>query len=45
VKKPVKVEAGEIAPWFDEPGMGIQYELEESVKRLIDKNIIGRMGE
>jgi len=45
VKKNIEVEAGEIAPWFDEPGLGIQYELKESVKKLIDKNVIVRMGE
>lgn len=25
VIEPIKVKAGEIAPWFDEPGGGIQY--------------------
>nr|WP_264179281.1 TNT domain-containing protein [Sutcliffiella horikoshii] len=44
VKKPLEVEVGKIAPWFDEPGMGIQYELNESVKKLIEQNIIGRVG-
>ncbi|WP_404460880.1 T7SS effector LXG polymorphic toxin [Sutcliffiella horikoshii] len=44
VKKPVEVHSGKIAPWFDEPGLGIQYELNESVKRLIEKDIIRRVG-
>jgi predicted ribonuclease toxin of YeeF-YezG toxin-antitoxin module len=44
VRKPIEVQAGKIAPWFDEPGLGIQYELDQSVKNLIDQKIIGRIG-
>ncbi|WP_232490128.1 TNT domain-containing protein [Neobacillus cucumis] len=44
VKKPIEVQAGKIAPWFDEPGLGIQYELNQSVKKLIEQGIIGRVG-
>jgi hypothetical protein len=32
VKRLIEVQAGRIAPWFDEPGLGIQYELGQSVK-------------
>lgn len=45
VKKPIEVQAGKIAPWFDEPGLGTQYEFSQSVKKLIDQNIIGRIGD
>ncbi|WP_342603969.1 T7SS effector LXG polymorphic toxin [Peribacillus sp. FSL E2-0159] len=44
VKKPIEVQAGKIAPWFDEPGMGVQYELNQSVKNFIEQGIIGRVG-
>ena len=43
VKKPIVVQAGKIAPWFDEPGLGIQYELNQSVKKFIELGIIGRV--
>jgi hypothetical protein len=44
VKKTIEVQAGKIAPWFDEPGLGIQYELNQPVKKLIEQGIIGRVG-
>lgn len=43
VIKPVKVKAGEIAPWFNEPGGGIQYELYVSVEKLIKDGFIRRV--
>ncbi|MCO7125437.1 T7SS effector LXG polymorphic toxin [Sporolactobacillus shoreicorticis] len=44
IKKPIEVQVGKITPWFDELGLGTQYELNQSVKNLIDKGIIGRIG-
>ena len=44
VIKPIEVQAGKIAPWFNEPGGGIQYELSISVKKLIEDGFIRRVG-
>lgn len=44
IKKPIEVQVGKIFPWFDELGHGTQYELNQSVKNLINKGIIGRIG-
>ena len=43
VIKPIEVHAGKIAPWFGEPGGGIQYELKLSVKKLIEDGFIRRV--
>ncbi|KYC98002.1 TNT domain-containing protein [Heyndrickxia sporothermodurans] len=43
VAKPVEVQAGKIAPWFDEPGLGMQYELNDSVKNLIEQGVLRRV--
>nr|WP_311769433.1 TNT domain-containing protein [Parageobacillus thermoglucosidasius] len=43
VTKPIEVQAGRIAPWFDEPGLGIQYELNQSVKDLIEQGVLRRV--
>ena len=43
VVKPLEVKAGEIAPWFDEPGGGIQYLLPESIEDLLEAGIIRRV--
>ena len=43
VIKPIEVQAGKIAPWFGEPGGGIQYELNLSVKKLIEGGFIRRV--
>ena len=40
ILKPINSKAGIIAPWFNQPGMGIQYFTELSVKDLIDRNYI-----
>ena len=32
--------AGPIAPWFGQPGQGVQYQLNESVHDLIEKNFL-----
>ncbi|RFB15389.1 DUF4237 domain-containing protein [Bacillus sp. HNG] len=43
VTKPVNVQSGKIAPWFDEPGHGIQYEFDQSVKKLIEQGMLRRV--
>ncbi|MFC3932567.1 TNT domain-containing protein [Streptococcus dentapri] len=43
VVEPLEVKAGEVAPWFDEPGGGIQYLLPDTVDELLDNNIIRRV--
>jgi len=42
VLKPIEVSDGEIAPWFGQPGMGIQYYLGsgKSVQQLIDDGFL-----
>lgn len=36
VIKPINVLAGKTAPWFDQPGGGIQYKLPMTIQELID---------
>ena len=43
VVKPIPVTAGEILPWFDEVGGGVQYLLPETVDDLLDAGIIRRI--
>lgn len=43
VVKPINVKAGEIAPWFDESGGGIQYLLPNTVDELLDAGILRRI--
>ena len=43
VVEPIKVRSGTVAPWFDEPGGGIQYRLPQAVQELIDAGIIRRV--
>ena len=43
VVEPINVKAGEIAPWFDEPGGGIQYLLPDTVDELLDAGILRRI--
>ena len=43
VVKPIQVKSGEIAPWFEEPGGGIQYLLPETVKDLLESGAIRRI--
>ncbi|MFR8177395.1 MAG: TNT domain-containing protein [Christensenellales bacterium] len=40
VVKPIQVEGGKIAPWFDEPGGGIQYIMPESLDQLVKESIL-----
>ncbi len=44
VVKPIDAEAGPAAPWFGEPGGGIQYELPTSVKDAIANGSLRRVG-
>lgn len=43
VIEPINVKAGEIAPWFDEPGDGIQYLLPDTVDELLDVGVLRRI--
>ena len=41
VLKPIpNVEEGQIIPWFNQPGLGIQYKLEKSVQYYIDEGFL-----
>lgn len=40
VVKPVEAIGGEVAPWFDQPGGGIQYMLRKSIHELLDSGYI-----
>ncbi|KAK4463959.1 hypothetical protein QBC42DRAFT_264350 [Cladorrhinum samala] len=42
VSKPLLVLSGPIAPWFGQPGAGVQYQLYKSVKTLIDEGFLKR---
>ena len=43
VVEPINVKAGKIAPWFDEPGGGIQYLLPDTVDELLDAGVLRRI--
>lgn len=43
VVKSIKVQSGEIAPWFDQPGKGVQYKFDKSIKTLIEEGYIKRV--
>ncbi|MGH7144435.1 MAG: glycohydrolase toxin TNT-related protein, partial [Terriglobia bacterium] len=43
--KPVEVKAGLTAPWFYQPGFGIQYEMPMSIKQLLQQEYLKRVGE
>jgi hypothetical protein len=40
VVKPLRVQAGKAAPWFDQPGGGIQYKTEARVQDLVGKGYL-----
>jgi len=44
VVKPVEALSGKIAPWFDKPGGGIQYEFSQSIKEMLEAGILKRVG-
>ena len=39
IVKPIEVQAGKIAPWFNQPGGGIQYMLPDTVDELLNPNV------
>ncbi len=44
VVKPIDALGGKTAPWFDEPGLGTQYELSQSISDLIKGGYLKRVG-
>lgn len=36
VLRPIRADAGVTSPWFNQPGMGVQFELSQSVRSLIE---------
>lgn len=45
IVKSVKVQGGEIAPWFGQPGGGKQYKFSKSITYLLKAGIIKKVGE
>ncbi|MBE6050038.1 MAG: DUF4237 domain-containing protein [Clostridium sp.] len=43
VLKPIEVKAGGIAPWFNQPGGGIQYIMPDIIDELIDSGFLRRI--
>ncbi|KAF2817354.1 uncharacterized protein BDZ99DRAFT_493191 [Mytilinidion resinicola] len=43
VEVPFVVLAGPIAPWFGQVGLGVQFQMEKSVQRLVEGGWIGRV--
>lgn len=43
VVKPIEVQVGKIAPWFNQPGGGIQYMLPDTVDELLDLGVLRRV--
>ena len=43
VVKPIEVKAGEIAPWFNQPGGGTQYMFNKSIEELIKTGILRKV--
>jgi hypothetical protein len=43
VLRPIEVQAGEIAPWFGQPGGGTQYMFSQTIDELINAGILGRV--
>jgi len=43
VVKPIDVQSGKIAPWFDQPGGGIQYQFTQSIDDLIQSGYLRRL--
>ena len=44
VVKPVDGLGGKIAPWFDQPGGGIQYKLNQTIQELLNAGFIRKVG-
>lgn len=43
IVKPLEVQSGKIAPWFNQPGGGVQYVLPDIIDELIDAGILRRL--
>ena len=43
VVKPLDVQSGKTAPWFGQPGGGTQFELDKSVRELLEEGVIRRV--
>jgi hypothetical protein len=43
VVQPVEVQGGEVAPWFGQPGGGIQYEFSDSIENLVNAGVLRRV--
>ncbi len=43
VVKPIDVQSGKIAPWFDQPGGGTQYQFTQSIENLIQSGYLRRL--
>jgi hypothetical protein len=44
VAKPLDVHSGTAAPWFQQPGGGVQYQFSQSIQSLIRNAYIERVG-
>lgn len=44
VVKPIDALGGEIAPWFNQPGGGLQFKLGKTIQELLDGGYIRRVG-
>jgi len=45
ILKPIPgVKSGKIAPWFDQPGGGTQYQMPMSIEQLLKENYITPKG-
>jgi hypothetical protein len=44
VLKPINVDAGVSAPWFKQPGGGVQFELPQTVQQLIESGHLRAVG-
>lgn len=43
VKQSLTVRAGPIAPWFGQPGQGVQYKLDVNVQNLVNSGVLKRV--
>lgn len=43
VLKPLVVIAGPIAPWFRQPGQGVQYEMYQNISTLVTTGFLKRI--
>ena len=43
VIKPINVQSGTVAPWFDQPGGGLQYQFSQSINDLVNSGFLRRL--